>query len=108
MRGLPMSRQFHQSSGVNGWAACARTATKNRRQRAERKRKAPNALSLAHRQAKSNSVTCYDTVWPEGGESTYNIVSTMLKPVVTFGEIMLRLAPPGMERSEEHTSELQS
>ena len=29
---------------------------------------------------------------------TYNIVSTMLKPVVTFGEIMLRLAPPGLER----------
>src|ERR1017187_892284 len=33
-----------------------------------------------------------------GCESTYNIVCTMLKPVVTFGEIMLRLAPPGLER----------
>jgi 2-dehydro-3-deoxygluconokinase len=32
------------------------------------------------------------------GESAYNSVSIMANQIVTFGEIMLRLAPPGMER----------
>src|SRR5260370_31659420 len=50
-----MSRQFHQSATVNGWAACARQAAKNTRQRALRKREAPNGLSLAHPLAKSNT-----------------------------------------------------
>jgi hypothetical protein len=29
IRGLPMSRQFHQSAGVNGWPAWAHEITNN-------------------------------------------------------------------------------
>jgi hypothetical protein len=41
---------------VNRWPAGAQAATKNRRQWAERKSKAPNGLSLAHLLVESNSV----------------------------------------------------